>query len=75
MAIIVAVLRVFTKGNQYTGESIPIRLFLAGFELTPTIKDAAKKFSVRYYLNLVLVDEEVCRVSCMQATFLTAPTS
>ena len=40
------------------GESIPIRLFLSGYELTPTMKDINKKFSVRYYLNLVLVDEE-----------------
>ena len=40
------------------GESIPIRLFLAGYDLTPTMRDINKKFSVRYYLNLVLVDEE-----------------
>lgn len=40
------------------GESIPIRLFLANYELTPTLKDVNKKFSVRYYLNLVLIDEE-----------------
>ena len=40
------------------GESIPIRLFLAGFELTPTMRDVHKKFSVRFYLNLVLIDEE-----------------
>lgn len=40
------------------GESIPIRLFLNGYELTPTMRDINKKFSVRYYLNLVLVDEE-----------------
>ena len=42
----------------FLGESIPIRLFLAGYELTPTFKDVNKKFSVRYFLNLVLVDEE-----------------
>ena len=40
------------------GESIPIRLFLSGYELTPSMKDINKKFSVRYHLNLVLVDEE-----------------
>ena len=45
-------------GAPVRGESIPIRLFLAGYELTPTMKDISKKFSVRYYLNLVLVDEE-----------------
>lgn len=45
-------------GAPVRGESIPIRLFLSGYELTPTMKDINKKFSVRYYLNLVLVDEE-----------------
>lgn len=40
-----------------TGESIPIRLFLAGYEMTPTMKDINKKFSVRFYLNLVLIDD------------------
>lgn len=41
-----------------SGESIPIRLFLAGYDPTPTMRDVNKKFSVRYFLNLVLVDEE-----------------
>jgi len=45
-------------GAPVKGESIPIRLFLAGFELSPTMKDVHRKFSVRYFLNLVLVDEE-----------------
>ena len=40
------------------GETIPIRLFLGGFDLTPTFRDVNKKFSTRYYLNLVLIDEE-----------------
>jgi len=43
---------------QFIGETIPIRLFLGGFDLTPTFRDVNKKFSVRYYLNLVLIDEE-----------------
>jgi hypothetical protein len=50
----------FTNANPShpQGETIPIRLFLGGFELTPTFRDVNKKFSTRYYLNLVLVDEE-----------------
>uniref|UniRef100_A0A1I8BZP7 Vacuolar protein sorting-associated protein 26 n=1 Tax=Meloidogyne hapla TaxID=6305 RepID=A0A1I8BZP7_MELHA len=32
--------------------------FLAGYDLTPTMRDVAKRFSVRYFLNLVLIDEE-----------------
>lgn len=42
----------------FLGESIPIRVFLAGYDLSPTMKDINKKFSVRYYLNLVLMDTE-----------------
>ena len=45
-------------GAPVRGESIPIRLFLAGYDLTPTMRDINNKFSVGYYLNLVLVDEE-----------------
>lgn len=45
-------------GAPVRGESIPIRVFLAGYDLTPTMREINKKFSVRYYLNLVLVDEE-----------------
>jgi len=45
-------------GAPVKGESIPIRLFLAGFDLTPTQREVNKKFSVRYFLNLVLIDEE-----------------
>lgn len=44
--------------SMMTGETIPIRLFLGGFDLTPTFRDVNKKFSTRYYLNLVLIDEE-----------------
>lgn len=45
-------------GAPVKGESIPIRVFLAGYELTPTMRDINNKFSVRYYLNLVLMDTE-----------------
>lgn len=38
-------------GAPVRGESIPIRVFLAGYELTPTMKDINKKFSVRYYVS------------------------
>jgi vacuolar protein sorting-associated protein 26 len=34
------------------------RLYLSPYDLAPTYKDIHNKFSVRYYLNLVLVDEE-----------------
>lgn len=63
----------FVKGQycptlSVSGESIPIRLFLAGYDLTPTMRDINKKFSVRYYLNLVLIDEEERRYFKQQVT-------
>ena len=67
-------------GAPVRGETIPIRLFLGGFDLAPTFRgnngvyygmdrilitktarhtaDVNKKYSTRYYLNLVLIDEE-----------------
>jgi hypothetical protein len=37
-------------------ESIPVRLFLAPNKLGPTFPSVHNRFSVKYYLNLVLVD-------------------
>lgn len=45
-------------GSPTKGESIPVRLYLNGFDLTPTFKEVDNKFSVRYFLNLVLIDED-----------------
>ncbi len=53
-----------------SGETIPIRLFLGGFDLTPTFRDVNKKFSTRYYLNLVLIDEENRRYFKQQVRML-----
>jgi vacuolar protein sorting-associated protein 26 len=58
-----------SKGDSFThyevmdgcpvmGEVIPIRLFLSHYGgLTPTYKNVNQQFSVRYYLNVVLIDE------------------
>ncbi|KAL2946916.1 hypothetical protein AAZX31_20G042800 [Glycine max] len=46
------------NGVPVRGESIPVRLFLSPYELTPTYRNINNKFSVKYFLNLVLVDEE-----------------
>ncbi|KAK9378130.1 vacuolar protein sorting-associated protein 26-domain-containing protein [Kockiozyma suomiensis] len=45
-------------GAPVRGETIPIRLFLGGFDLTPTYRDVNKKFSTRTFLSLVLIDED-----------------
>ncbi|EOA13763.1 hypothetical protein CARUB_v10026855mg [Capsella rubella] len=45
-------------GAPVRGESIPVRVFLTPYDLTPTHHNINNKFSVKYYLNLVLVDEE-----------------
>jgi len=57
-------------GAPVRGETIPIRLFLSGYDMTPTMRDVNKKFSVRYYLNLVLVDEEERRYFKQQEIIL-----
>ena len=46
-------------GCPARGERVPIRLHLSGLpDLTPSYSNIANSFTVRYFLNLVLVDEE-----------------
>lgn len=45
-------------GAPVKGECIPIRFYLASTELTPTYKNVNNRFSCKYFLNLVLIDEE-----------------
>lgn len=46
-------------GAPVKGECIPIRLYLKPLTtLTPTYRSVNNVFSVKYYLNLVLIDEE-----------------
>ncbi|GAM19192.1 hypothetical protein SAMD00019534_023670, partial [Acytostelium subglobosum LB1] len=45
-------------GAPVRGESIPVRLFLSVFDLTPTYRSVHNKFSVKYFLNLALIDED-----------------
>jgi hypothetical protein len=46
------------QGAPVRGEVIPVRVFLAPFDLTPTFRSVHNTFTVRYYLNLVLIDED-----------------
>merc|ERR1712187_417552 len=57
-------------GAPVKDECIPVRLYLTGFDLTPTFKSVQNKFSVRYFLNLVLVDEEDRRYFKQQEIFI-----
>lgn len=43
-------------GSPVKGETIPIRLFLGGYDLTPTAK--TNLFNVKNYLSLVIIDED-----------------
>lgn len=45
-------------GEPASRECIPIRLYLSNYDLTPTYGGVLNKFSVKYFLQLVLVDEE-----------------
>lgn len=57
-------------GTPVRGESVPVRLFLGGFDLTPTYKTVHNKFSVKYFLNLVIVDDDDRRYFKQQEIFL-----
>jgi len=57
-------------GAPVKDQCIPVRLYLTGFDLTPTYKNVQNKFSVKYFLNLVLVDEEDRRYFKQQEIFL-----
>mmetsp|Transcript_36264 Transcript_36264/g.104298 ORF Transcript_36264/g.104298 Transcript_36264/m.104298 type:complete len:301 (+) Transcript_36264:112-1014(+) len=57
-------------GAPVKDQTIPVRLYLTGFDLTPTYINVQNKFSVRYFLNLVLVDEEDRRYFKQQEIFL-----
>ncbi|CAL1385709.1 unnamed protein product [Linum trigynum] len=54
----VKIVYILSLSTTKASESIPIRLFLSPYDLTPTHRNINNKFSVKYYLNLVLVDEE-----------------
>ena len=45
-------------GGPIKNETIPIRFFLKPYDLTPTFKNINNKFSVQYFINLVLTDVE-----------------
>eukprot|EP00916_Digyalum_oweni_P026570 GHVL01043644.1.p1 GENE.GHVL01043644.1~~GHVL01043644.1.p1 ORF type:complete len:301 (-),score=46.99 GHVL01043644.1:77-979(-) len=57
-------------GAPVKSECIPVRLYLGGFDLTPSYRNILNKFSVKYFLNLVLVDEEDRRYFKQQEIFL-----
>ena len=40
--------RQIMDGAPVRGESVPVRLFLSGFDLTPTYRNVNNKFSVKY---------------------------
>ena len=40
------------------GETVPIRMYMNGVQLTPSYKNIHNRLQVKYSINLVLVDEE-----------------
>lgn len=45
-------------GGPIKNETIPIRFFLKPYDLTPTMNNINNRFSVQYFINLVLSDVE-----------------
>jgi len=50
-----------TDGTPVEGSSIPIRMYLKGLSLTPTMKNVQNQFSVLYVLSFVLVGQDDLR--------------
>merc|ERR1712014_560742 len=57
-------------GSPVKDQCIPVRLYLTGIELTPSYKNVQNKLSVRYFVNLVLVDGEDRRYFKQQEIFI-----
>ena len=45
-------------GGPIKNETIPIRFFLKPYDLTPSLNNINNKFSVQYFVNIVLTDVE-----------------
>jgi len=45
-------------GAPVKGEKIPIRYYLSGVDLTPTYTNVNNRFSTKYFLSLILIDNE-----------------
>ena len=45
-------------GVPNKNEKIPVRFFLKSYNLTPTYPNIDNTFFVKYYLNLVIADDE-----------------
>lgn len=45
-------------GAPVKGELVPVRFYLASTDLAPTYDNVNNRFSCRYSLNLVLIDEQ-----------------
>jgi vacuolar protein sorting-associated protein 26 len=52
-------------------ENIPIRFFLSPYGLTPTYTNVNNRFSVQYFINLVLLDVEERRYFKQHEIFMT----
>ena len=63
-------------GCPVQGEVVPVRLFLSHYDsLTPTYKNVHSLFSVRYYINVVLIDEQNRRYFKHEEIFLVRKTA
>jgi vacuolar protein sorting-associated protein 26 len=45
-------------GSPIKDEVIPIRIYFKGYEITPSAANVNNKFTVKYMINLILIDEE-----------------
>jgi len=49
-------LRPIDVSDAVSGDRLPIRLFLSNYNLSPTMRSVEDLFSVKYYLNIIIMD-------------------
>ena len=55
MVVLFKVRNIFLKSTS-KDEIVPVRMYLSNYDLTPTYNNINNKFSVKYYISLVLID-------------------
>jgi vacuolar protein sorting-associated protein 26 len=57
-------------GKPDTDDIIPIRMNVGCYDLSPTYRDVNSYLSVKYYLKLVIIDEEERQYTKQQEIYL-----
>lgn len=57
-------------GNPQEGDIVPIRMYLGSYDLSPTYMNVNNVFSLRYFLKIVIIDDDERHFYKQQEIFL-----